>query len=103
MPKPKRKLSAEEKRRRRERRKNFEMIFVNGKQKWVPREPLIEGLSVYEFIERNADPIWLHQNEMWELMYQHEEASGEFQQNDDNDVQHELRGDFPEEESSNPF
>jgi hypothetical protein len=21
-----------------------------------------------EFIRRNADPIWLHQNEMWEYM-----------------------------------
>ncbi len=29
---------------------------------------LIDGLPVDEFIARNADPIWLHQNEMWELM-----------------------------------
>jgi len=43
-------------------------IFINGKQKQVPRPELIEGLSVDEFIARNADPIKLHQNEMWELM-----------------------------------
>lgn len=25
-------------------------------------------MDVEEFIRRNADPIWLHQNEMWELI-----------------------------------
>ena len=68
MPKPTRKLTAAEKRARRERKKNFMTIFVNGKQKRVRRPQLIEGLPVDEFIARNADPIWLHQNEMWELM-----------------------------------
>lgn len=43
-------------------------IFVNGKQKSVRRPVLIEGLDPDEFIRRNADPIWLHQNEMWEYM-----------------------------------
>jgi hypothetical protein len=28
----------------------------------------IEGMDVDEFIRRNADPIWLHQNELWEFM-----------------------------------
>jgi hypothetical protein len=65
---PKRKLTAAERRARRERKKNFMTIFVNGKQKRVRRPQLIEGLPVDEFIARNADPIWLHQNEMWELM-----------------------------------
>ena len=68
MPKPKRKLTAAEKRARRERKKDFMTIFVNGKQKRVRRPQLIEGLPVDEFIARNADPIWLHQNGMWELM-----------------------------------
>ena len=62
------KLSAAERRARRERRRKFKMIFINGKEKWVPREPLIDGLTVDEFIRRNADPIWLTQNELWELM-----------------------------------
>ena len=44
------------------------MIFINGKQKWVRRPPTIDGMPVDEFIARNADPIWLHQNELWELM-----------------------------------
>lgn len=25
-------------------------------------------MSVDQFIEENADPVWLHQNELWELM-----------------------------------
>ena len=68
MKKPKRKLSAAEKKARRERKKKFMMIFVNGKQKWVPRPQLIGGLPVNEFIARNADPIWLHENGLWEFM-----------------------------------
>ncbi len=68
MKKQKRKLTAAEKRARRERKKTTMMIFINGKQKRVPRPQLVEGLPVDEFIARNADPIWLHQNELWELM-----------------------------------
>jgi hypothetical protein len=68
MPKPKRKLTAAERRARRERKKNFMTIFVHGKQKRVRRPQLIEGLPVDEFIARNADPIWLHQHGMWELL-----------------------------------
>jgi hypothetical protein len=43
-------------------------IFINGKQKRVRRPETIDGIPVDEFIMHNADPIWLHQNEMWELM-----------------------------------
>ena len=64
----KRKRTAAEKRARRERRKNTMIVFINGKQKRVPRPQLIEGMPVDEFIARNADPIWLHQNELWEYM-----------------------------------
>jgi hypothetical protein len=64
----KRKLTTAERRARRERKRKFMIIFINGRQKRVPRPQLIEGLPVDEFIARNADPIWLHQNEMWELM-----------------------------------
>jgi hypothetical protein len=64
----KRKRTAAEKRARRERKRKYMTIFINGKQKRVLRPPPIEGLPVDEFIARNADPIWLHQNELWELM-----------------------------------
>ncbi len=43
-------------------------IFVNGKQKRVKRPPTVDGVPVDKFIRNNADPIWLHQNEMWEHM-----------------------------------
>jgi hypothetical protein len=64
----KRKITAAEERAKRERKKNTMIIFIDGKQKRVPREPMIDGMPADEFIARNADPIWLHQNEMWELM-----------------------------------
>jgi 16S rRNA U516 pseudouridylate synthase RsuA-like enzyme len=68
MKKPKQKLSASEKAEKRRRRKEYMTIFINGKQKRVKRPPTVAGLEVDEFIRRNADPIWLHQNEMWEYM-----------------------------------
>ena len=68
MSKRKRKLTAAEKRARRERKRKYMSIFINGKQKRVPRPQQIDGVPVEEFIAINADPIWLHQNEMWDLM-----------------------------------
>ncbi len=68
MSKPKRKLTARERAERRRRRWEHMIIFVNGKQKRVMRPPTIEGMSVDDFIRANADPIWLHQNELWEYM-----------------------------------
>ena len=64
----KRKLTAAEKKARRERKEKYMTIFINGKQKRVPRPQQIEGMDVDEFTARNADPIWLHQNGMWEYM-----------------------------------
>ena len=68
MAKRKRKLTAAEKRTRKKRREEFMIIFINGKQKRVKRPPAIDGLPLDEFIRRHADPLWLHQHEMWELM-----------------------------------
>ncbi len=68
MSKRKRKLTPAEKAAKKQRQKEFMWIFVNGKQKRIRRPPTVEGLDVDEFIRRNADPIWLHQNEMWELI-----------------------------------
>jgi hypothetical protein len=64
----KRRRTAAEKRARRERKKKFMTIFINGKQKRDLRPLLIDGMPVDEFVARNADSIWLHQNELWELM-----------------------------------
>jgi hypothetical protein len=68
MGKRKRKLTAAEKAERKRRKAEYMTIFVNGKQKRVKRPIMIEGLTVEEFIRANADPIWLHQNEMWDDM-----------------------------------
>ena len=69
MAKPKRKLTPAEKRARRERKRKYKTVFINGKQKRVLREQTIDGLPVDEFISQNADPIWLHQNGMWEHIH----------------------------------
>jgi uncharacterized protein YnzC (UPF0291/DUF896 family) len=68
MAKRKRKLTAAERKARKIRRKEFMTIFIHGKMKRVKRPPTIDGMDVDDFIRRNADPIWLHQNEMWEFM-----------------------------------
>lgn len=68
MPKPKRKLTAAERRAKRERKLKFMTIFINGKQKTVPRPKLIDGMTEDEYILRNADPMWLHMNGMWEYI-----------------------------------
>lgn len=64
----KRKLTAAVKSEKQRRRQEFETIFVRGKMKRVRRSPTVEGMDSEEFIRLNADPIWLHQNEMWEYL-----------------------------------
>jgi hypothetical protein len=71
--KQKRKLTTALRKARRERKKQFMMIFINGRQKWVPRPQLIEGFPVDEYIAGNADPIWLHENGYWESISADEE------------------------------
>ncbi len=72
MPKVKKKLTTAQKRARKkakaERQKKYMWVFMNGKQVRVKRPPTIEGIDVDEYIRQNADPIWLHQNEMWEYI-----------------------------------
>lgn len=64
----KRKMTPAKKREKKKRHEEFMTIFINGKQKRVKRPPTIDGIDIEDFIERNADPIWLHQNEMWEYI-----------------------------------
>jgi len=76
MNKQNKKLTPAQKRARKkakaERQLKYEWVFMNGKQVRVKRRPTIDGIDVDEFIQNNADPIWLHQNEMWEYMDQEE-------------------------------
>ena len=73
MAKQKKKLSPAQKAAKEKRQKEYMTIFMNGKQKRVKHPPTIDGMDVDEFIRCNADPIWLHQNEMWEYMDQTED------------------------------
>jgi len=84
MAKIKKKLTAEQKRARKaakaERQQKYEWVFMNGKQVRVKRRPTIDGMDVDDYIVQNADPIWLHQNEMWEYIETEEDES--FTEND---------------------
>jgi len=77
MSKRKKKLSPAQKAAKKERQKEYMPIFVRGKKKRVKRPPTIDGIDADEFIRRNADPIWLHQNEMWECIEQPEDDERE--------------------------
>jgi hypothetical protein len=79
MAKAKKKLNATQKRARKkakaERQKKYVWVFMNGKQVRVKRPPTIDGMDVDEYIQKNADPIWLHQNEMGEYIKTDEDIS----------------------------
>jgi hypothetical protein len=79
MAKIKKKLTAAQKRARKEakaeRQRKYMWVFMNGKQVRVKRPPTIEGMPADDFIRHNADSIWLHQNEMWEYIETEEEPN----------------------------
>ncbi|HYW10688.1 MAG TPA: type II toxin-antitoxin system HicB family antitoxin [Longimicrobium sp.] len=91
----KRKLTAAEKAAKKRRRAEFQTVFINGKMKRVRRPPTIDGMSVDEFIRRNADPIFLHEMGMWELMEQPDAPEGGDQMGDRNDFSGGVRGKYP--------
>ena len=73
MTRQKKKLTPEQKAAKKKRQEEYMTVFMNGKQKRIKRPPTIDGMDVEEFIRRNGDPIWLHQNEMWEYINQNED------------------------------
>ena len=66
MAKAKRKLTTAQKAAKKRQRREYMMIFVNGKQKRVKRPQTIDGIDADEFVRRNADALWYQQNEQWE-------------------------------------
>ena len=81
MTKKKKKMTAAQKAAKKQAQKEFMWIFMNGRQVRVKRPPTIDGMDLDEFIMNNADPIWLHQNEMWEYIKEEtrsEDSEGEF-------------------------
>ena len=73
MTRRKKRLTPEQKAAKKKRQEEYMTVFMNGKQKRIKQPPTIDGMDVEEFIRRNADPIWLHQNEMWEYIDQNED------------------------------
>lgn len=65
--KPKRGITAAEKAAKARTKAPFMTIFINGRQKKVRRPEYVEGQPIDDFVARNADPLWLHQNAMCEL------------------------------------
>lgn len=68
MQKPKKKKTAAEKVQKKLMQMEYMNIFVNGKQKRVRRPETIEGIPLDDFLQKNADPIFLHQNEDWDML-----------------------------------
>lgn len=72
MAKVKKKLTPTQRRARKfakaERQKKYQWVFMNGRQVRTKRPPTVDGIPVDQFIDENADPLWLHQNELWELI-----------------------------------
>lgn len=72
MAKVKKKLTPAQKRAKKaakaEQQRKYQLVFMNGKQVRIKRQPTVDGMPVDQFIQENADPIWLHQNGLWELM-----------------------------------
>lgn len=66
--KTKRKRAAAEKAAKKRRRLEYMYVFMNGKQKRIKRPLTVECMDPDEFIRQNADPVWLHQNEIWEYI-----------------------------------
>lgn len=66
----KKKLTAAQKQAKREakaqRQKKYTWVFMGGKQVRIKRPAMIEGVPVAQYVSENADPIWLHQNGMYE-------------------------------------
>ena len=79
MTKANRKLTTSQKLARKEakaeRHKKYEWVFMDGKQVRVKRQPVIDGMPTDEFIQRNADPIFLHQNELYEVLEKNDDES----------------------------
>jgi hypothetical protein len=68
MSKSRRKLTPEQKAAKRQRRKEFMTIFVNGKQKRVRRPPTVDGMPLDEFISQLVD-VWCDRRELQLLSY----------------------------------
>ena len=79
MAKPKKKLTSAQRAAKKQRKKDFMTVFMNGKQVRVRRPPTIDGMAADEFIRHKADPIGLKQHGSWGIIHEREisEAQGD--------------------------
>ena len=82
MAKVKKKLTTAQKKVKAERQKKYMWVFMNGKQVRVKRPEMIDGIPRDEWIEQNASLIWLHQNEMWDVL----DARESLEQNESEEI-----------------
>jgi hypothetical protein len=68
MGKKKRKLNPAEKVAKRKRQLEYGTVFMNGRMKRVRKPPTVEGMALDEFLRTHADPIFLHQEGLWEYI-----------------------------------
>jgi len=61
------------KKKKRVKNSKYEWVFINGKQVKQRKPEMIDGMLVEEYIMKNADLLWLQQNEMWEYLNDREE------------------------------
>ena len=86
MGKPKKKLTPAQRAARKQRKKDFMTVFMNGKQVRVRRPATVDGMDVEDYIRCNADDIWLHQHGYWDTL----------------DERYAPKEDEPENETSDP-
>ena len=81
MARVKKQLTAEQKKYKKnaklERQKKYMWVFMSGKQVRVKRPETIDGIPKDEWIENYADSVWLHQNEMWDVLHARELSENE--------------------------
>ena len=85
---------------KKQRQFEYTIVFTNGEPKRIKRPATIGGTDGEKFIQINADPTWLKQNELGEVLYEYEQNrqtittpdSGLELLTDDPDVDCELPG-----------
>lgn len=61
-------MAAAQKKAKAERQKNYEWVFMKGRQVRIKRPEMIDGMLIDDWIEQNADDIWLTKNGMYDVL-----------------------------------
>ena len=58
---------------KKKKRKDYDIVFINGKQKRVKRPPTVDGMPVGEFLRRNNAAGLLLEFGMYDVLYEMEQ------------------------------